>query len=122
MNTCFLLRPPPDVRVPRTSARPIGSRWASPEYENSACAMFEPISVLLEASSSSCEAPILDLGFISPPQRVTEPKSAQQDAGRRPHKRSVNGARDRCAEDCRARAGRECEHKRAAEVSNEMIV
>ena len=26
MNTCFLSRPPPEVRVPRTRARPLGSK------------------------------------------------------------------------------------------------
>src|SRR5262249_19890820 len=39
MKTCFLLRPPPEVRVPRTRVRPPGRGWASPEYENSACAI-----------------------------------------------------------------------------------
>jgi len=39
MKTCFLLRPPPEVRVPRTRVRPPGRGWASPEYKNSACAI-----------------------------------------------------------------------------------
>src|SRR5215467_14057180 len=39
MKTCFLLRPPPELRVPRTRVRPPGRGWASPEYENSACAI-----------------------------------------------------------------------------------
>ena len=45
MKTCFLLRPPPEVRVPRTRVRPPGRGWASPEYENSACAIgFAPFA------------------------------------------------------------------------------
>jgi hypothetical protein len=39
MKPCSLLRPPPQVRVPRTRAQPPGRGWASPEYENSACAI-----------------------------------------------------------------------------------
>src|SRR5689334_10362538 len=39
MKTCFLSRPPPEVRVPRTRVRPPGRGCASPEYENSACAI-----------------------------------------------------------------------------------